>query len=72
MVSFSSWNGTKLHGHEYLITDVLKGELAFGGFVVSDWAGVDQIGGVWGEGPFSPPSLSATDVRTPSTPASTW
>src|SRR5690606_13738134 len=29
MISFSSWNGTRLHGHEYLITDVLKGELGF-------------------------------------------
>jgi beta-glucosidase len=45
MVSYSSWNGAKLHGHRYLITDVLKGELGFGGFVVSDWAGVDQLDG---------------------------
>ncbi|MDP5274233.1 glycoside hydrolase family 3 protein [Chengkuizengella axinellae] len=43
MVSFSSWNGDKLHGHKYLITDVLKDELGFTGFVVSDWAGVNQI-----------------------------
>jgi beta-glucosidase len=45
MVSFSSWNGDKLHGHEYLVTDLLKGELGFEGFVVSDWAGVDQLDG---------------------------
>src|SRR5690606_20990956 len=64
MISFSAWNGTKLHGHRYLITDVLKGELGFDGFVVSDWEGIDQIDGVWGGGPFGPPSLSATDVRT--------
>lgn len=43
MVSFSSWNGTKMHAHRYLITDVLKGELGFSGFVVSDWGGIDQI-----------------------------
>jgi beta-glucosidase len=43
MISFSSWNGTKMHAEKYLITDVLKSELAFAGFVVSDWAGVDQI-----------------------------
>lgn len=43
MASFNSWNGVKLHGHEYLLTDVLKNELGFEGFVVSDWAGVDQI-----------------------------
>jgi beta-glucosidase len=45
MVSFSSFNGAKLHGHRYLITDVLKGELGFTGFVVSDWAGIDQLDG---------------------------
>ena len=45
MISFSSWNGQKLHGHRYLITDVLKGELGFTGFTVSDWAGIDQLDG---------------------------
>ena len=45
MASFSSWNGQKMHGHRYLITDVLKGELGFQGFVVSDWAGIDQLPG---------------------------
>ncbi|WP_250038486.1 glycoside hydrolase family 3 N-terminal domain-containing protein [Paractinoplanes maris] len=45
MVSFSSFNAAKLHGHRYLITDVLKGELGFTGFVVSDWAGIDQLDG---------------------------
>jgi beta-glucosidase len=43
MVSFSSWNGTKLHEHQYLISEVLKGELGFEGFVVSDWAGIDEV-----------------------------
>jgi beta-glucosidase len=45
MASFSSWNGQKMHGHRYLLTDVLKGELGFAGFVVSDWAGIDQLPG---------------------------
>jgi beta-glucosidase len=43
MVSFSSWNGVKLHGHSYLLTEVLKGELGFEGFLVSDWQGIDQV-----------------------------
>lgn len=43
MVSYSSWNGEKLHGQKYLITDVLKDELGFNGFVVSDWQAIDQI-----------------------------
>ena len=38
MVSYNSWKGQKLHGHKYLINDVLKKELGFDGIVVSDWA----------------------------------
>lgn len=45
MVSFSSWNGQKMHGHQYLLTSMLKGELDFNGFLVSDWAGIDQLPG---------------------------
>jgi len=45
IVSFSSWNGQKTHGNRYLLTDVLKGELGFGGFLVSDWGGIDQLPG---------------------------
>ncbi|MDT8304949.1 MAG: glycoside hydrolase family 3 N-terminal domain-containing protein [Anaerolineae bacterium] len=45
MVSYSSWNGAKMHAHGYLITDVLKGELGFDGFVVSDWGAIDQVDG---------------------------
>ena len=43
MVSFSSWNGVKMHAQKHLLTDVLKGELGFQGFVVSDWQAIDQI-----------------------------
>lgn len=43
MVSFNSWNGTKMHAQRYLLTDVLKGELGFSGFLVSDWQAIDQI-----------------------------
>ncbi|WP_208932645.1 glycoside hydrolase family 3 protein [Rheinheimera sp. F8] len=39
MVSFNSWNGKRLHGHQYLLTDVLKTQMGFDGFVVSDWNG---------------------------------
>ena len=42
MVSYSSWNGLKMHAHEYLLTDVLKGEMGFEGFLVSDWMAIDQ------------------------------
>ena len=43
MASFSSYNGLKMHENKYLITDVLKGELGFDGFVVSDWEAVAGI-----------------------------
>lgn len=43
MASFSSWDGLKLHAHAYLLNVVLKEELGFKGFVVSDWAGIYQI-----------------------------
>ncbi|MDP4176410.1 MAG: glycoside hydrolase family 3 N-terminal domain-containing protein, partial [Bacteroidota bacterium] len=43
MVSYSSWNGQKMHSNKYLLTDLLKGELGFKGFLVSDWAAIDQL-----------------------------
>jgi beta-glucosidase len=43
MVSYNSWNGQKMHGQRHLLTDVLKGELGFKGFLVSDWAAIDQL-----------------------------
>ena len=43
MISFSSWNGTKMHAQKGLNTDVLKDELGFKGFTISDWGGIDQI-----------------------------
>jgi beta-glucosidase len=43
MVSYSSWMGTRMHEHKYLLTNVLKGELGFQGFLVSDWEAVQQL-----------------------------
>ena len=43
MVSYSSWNGQKMSGDKHLLTGVLKGELGFRGFLVSDWAAIDQL-----------------------------
>lgn len=43
MASYSSWNGTKVHGHRELLTDLLKDELGFEGLVVSDYVAVDQV-----------------------------
>jgi len=43
MASHSSWNGVKMHEHKYLLTDVLKNELGFKGFIVSDWGSVNDL-----------------------------
>lgn len=45
MASYSSWRGSKLHGDKQLLTDVLKGQMNFNGFVVGDWNGHGQIPG---------------------------
>lgn len=45
MASFNSWNGNKLHGNKYLLTDVLKGKMGFQGLVVGDWNGHEQVEG---------------------------
>lgn len=37
MASFNSWNGKRVHGDYYLLTDVLKRQMGFTGFVISDW-----------------------------------
>ena len=45
MATFNSWNGVKIHGHKFLLTDVLKNQMGFDGFVVSDWNGIGQVEG---------------------------
>lgn len=43
MPSYSSWNGEKLHGHEYLLTTVLKEEMGYEGFLISDYNAIQQV-----------------------------
>jgi beta-glucosidase len=45
MASFNSWQGKKIHGNKYLLTDVLKDKMGFDGFIVGDWNGHGQIEG---------------------------
>ena len=45
MASFSSVNGIKMHENKELLTDLLKEELGFKGFVISDWEAVNQVSG---------------------------
>lgn len=43
MVSYSSWNGVKMHADYKLVAGFLKNTLKFRGFVISDWEGLDRI-----------------------------
>ncbi|NOU98815.1 glycoside hydrolase family 3 N-terminal domain-containing protein [Paenibacillus planticolens] len=43
MITYSGINGLKSHADTHLITDVLKGQMGFTGFVVSDYDAIQQI-----------------------------
>ena len=43
MPSYSRWNGVKCTGNKYLLTEVLKVEFGFEGFVISDYNAIDQV-----------------------------
>lgn len=45
MASFTTWQGQRMHGHEYLLTDVLKEQMGFDGFIIGDWSGHGFIPG---------------------------
>lgn len=45
MASFSSINGEKMHGSKRLLTDILRDEMGFTGFVVGDWNGHAEVPG---------------------------
>ncbi|MBD1390436.1 glycoside hydrolase family 3 C-terminal domain-containing protein [Neiella sp. HB171785] len=45
MASFNCWHGDKLHGHQYLLTEVLKQRMGFDGLIVGDWNGHAQVPG---------------------------
>jgi len=57
MASFNRWNGKKIHGSKYLLTDVLKDTMGFDGFVVGDWNGHGQVAGCSNES--CPQSINA-------------
>ncbi len=45
MASYSSWNGVHSHANARLMNDLLKGQLGFDGFIVSDWQAVSHVPG---------------------------
>lgn len=49
MISYSSINSEKMHGSSYWIQDVLKDEMGFEGFIISDWNAIHQLPGSFRE-----------------------
>ena len=45
MPSYSSWNGVKCSGNKHLLTEILKNELGFEGFLISDYNATDELPG---------------------------
>jgi beta-glucosidase len=45
MPSYNSWNGVHCSASQQLLTDLLKGELGFEGFLISDYAAINQLPG---------------------------
>ncbi len=45
MPSYSSWNGQKASGSHRLLTEILKDQMGFEGFLISDYNAVDQLPG---------------------------
>ena len=45
MASYNSWHGVKMHANKALMTDVLKGQMGFDGFIMGDWLAHAQIPG---------------------------
>jgi len=43
MPSYSSWNGVKCSASKRLLTEILKQELGFQGFLISDYNAIDQL-----------------------------
>jgi beta-glucosidase len=43
MVNSAEINGMPVHANHHILTDILKGELAFKGFVVSDWQDIQYL-----------------------------
>ncbi|MBN2300520.1 MAG: glycoside hydrolase family 3 protein [Acholeplasmataceae bacterium] len=49
MISYSAIDDIKMHGSHYWITEVLKEELEFEGFIISDWNAIHQLPGSYDE-----------------------
>lgn len=62
MTAYNRVNGTHMSDHRRLLTDVLKGEWGFDGYVVSDWYGIESTVGAANAG---------LDLEMPGVPVAT-
>ena len=47
MVNSAEINGVPGHINHHILTDILRGELGFKGFVVSDWEDIKKLVTIW-------------------------
>jgi beta-glucosidase len=69
MASFNSWQGERLHGHRYLLTEVLKNQMGFDGLVIGDWDGHSFVSGC---SPVSCPASINAGVDILMAPNANW
>ncbi len=43
MAAYHELDGVPCHANEYILSDILRGEWGFNGFVVSDWGGIERL-----------------------------
>ncbi|KZV30571.1 lysosomal beta glucosidase-like [Dorcoceras hygrometricum] len=43
LLSYTSWNGKRVHANHALVTNVLKKKMKFQGMVLAEWSGLDRM-----------------------------
>ena len=66
MTAYNRVNGTHMSDHRRLVTDVLKGEWGFDGYVVSDWYGLETTVGAANAGlDLEMPGVTSRELHGP-------
>ena len=72
MVSFSSVNGLKMHANYQFLTVVLKEELGFEGFIITDWEAIHYLSGSYQEQVVSAVNAGCDMLMEPYTCGDAW
>ena len=64
MPSYNCWNGVKCSASHHLLTEVLKGQLGFDGFLISDYNAIDQLAAAQPDAAATGGNHAAGQVRT--------